>query len=127
MNNTIEQIARRDGRYDPRALVFVHEGLGHTIQAIKELTGYDEDKPRHITGAELARGLARIAMDRWGRLAKIVLAHWGIHSTRDLGEIVYLMIECNWMSAQESDRIEDFDDVFSFDQFFEQHYQIKIS
>lgn len=121
---SIEQVAKEDGRFDPRALKFVFEGLGHTIEKLREEE--DIEHPRHVTGAELAWGLAEQAKKRWGRLAVMVLSHWGIKTTRDWGEIVYLMIRNEWMTSQDTDRIEDFDQVYDFPQVFEKNYHIEI-
>ena len=125
MKSTIEQIAREDGRYDAKALKFVYEGLGRTVQKIREDES-DEGLPRHISGQELALGLAEIAVERWGRLARTVLKHWGIETSRDMGEVVYLMIAHKWMSAQETDTIEDFDNVFDFETMFEKNFVLEI-
>ena len=125
MKKTIEEIAKEDGRYDPRALKFVFEGLATTIDKIREAEG-PESSGRHISGQELSWGLADVAKDRWGRLSAMVLNQWGVHTTRDLGEIVYLMIDYEWMTSQESDTIEDFDDVFDFIEVFEKQYVIEI-
>ena len=122
MSKTLEEIAAEDGRYDAEALRFVYEGLGATIQKIKEAA--DQDQPHHITGDELASGLAKLAIEKWGRLSRMVLNHWGVRTTRDLGEIVYLMIRHQWMTAQETDRIEDFDDVYDFQQVFEKQFNL---
>ena len=128
MKKTIEEIARQDGRYNIKALKFVFDGLGLTIQRIHELHDTDEsDQPHHITGDELANGLAGIAIERWGRLARVVLNYWGLYTTRDLGEIVYLMIDNGWMTAQESDNIEDFDNVFDFETVFEKNFDFDLT
>jgi uncharacterized repeat protein (TIGR04138 family) len=124
MKQTIEEIASEDGRYSAEALKFVYEGLGATIRKIKEAD--DEDQPRHITGAEFSRGLARLAIERWGRLSRMVLNQWGVRTTRDLGEIVYLMINQKWMTAQETDTIEDFDDVYNFEDVFEKQFKFEL-
>ncbi|WP_169852945.1 Minf_1886 family protein [Anaerohalosphaera lusitana] len=124
MKKTIQQIAREDGRYDPKALEFIYEGLGQTVANLKK-DQLPETESRHITGQELAWGLGDLAQQRWGRLAKLVLNQWGLHTTRDFGEIVYLMIGHNWMSAQEEDRIEDFDDVFDFERVFEKEFRFE--
>ena len=55
-----------------------------------------------------------MALERWGKLALMVLNTWGITTTRDFGEIVYTLIDHGWMSAQAKDTIEDFNDVYSF-------------
>jgi len=125
MSKTLEEIAAEDGRYDAEALKFVYEGLGATIQKIKEAA--DQDQPHHISGDELASGLAKLAIEKWGRLSRMVLNHWGVRTTRDLGEIVYLMIRHQWMTAQETDRIEDFDDVYDFQQVFEKQFQFNLN
>jgi uncharacterized repeat protein (TIGR04138 family) len=133
MKQSIEEIAKQDGRYDPRALKFVFDALGTTVQRLRgrpqqaeEEEEGEEPTPHHISGAQLAQGVAAVAMDRWGRLAKMVLNGWGVKTTRDLGEIVYLMIRHEWMTAQETDRIEDFDGVFEFENLFERDYDFEI-
>ncbi|MBL7214481.1 MAG: hypothetical protein ISS71_02250 [Phycisphaerae bacterium] len=125
MKKTIEEIAKKDGRYDARALKFVFEGLAATIDKFRQQENL-EAMPRHITGQELAWGLAETSQKRWGRLAAMVLEHWGVRSTRDFGEIVYLMIESGWMTSQETDTIEDFNHVFDFTEVFEKQYTIDI-
>ncbi len=124
MKETLEQIAQQDGRYDAEALKFVYEGLAATIEKLR--LDEDVEQPRHITGQELAWGLAELAMKKWGRLAGMVLGQWGLHGTRDFGEIVYLMISHGWMTSQETDTIDDFDQVFDFTTVFEQDYKIEI-
>ncbi len=125
MKKNIEQIAEDDGRFDVKALKFIFEGLGMTIRQIRELEE-EQEGLRHIAGEELARGIADLAVERWGRLARLVLNQWGVKTTRDIGEIVYLMIENQWMTAQESDTIEDFDDVFDFEEVFEKNFDFEI-
>ena len=125
MEKTIEKIAHDDGRYDAKALHFVYEGLGQTIQKIREHVETPED--RHITGEELANGLGLLAICKWGKLARLVLNEWGIRNTRDFGEIVYLMIENKWMRSQEADRIEDFDNVFDFKTMFDMNFRFDLS
>ncbi|MBC8378422.1 MAG: hypothetical protein H8E62_04535 [Planctomycetes bacterium] len=124
MKKTIEEIAKEDGRYDVRGLKFVFEGLAATIDKFRQQEDL-EAMPRHITGQELSWGLAEVAQKRWGRLAAMVLGQWGIHSTRDMGEIVYLMIDNGWMSSQDTDTIEDFERVFDFTEVFEKQYTIE--
>jgi uncharacterized repeat protein (TIGR04138 family) len=102
---TLEEISRQDGRYNPKAVRFVYEGLGYTVRKLSA-------QPGHITGRTLCDGLRQLALEKWGRLALLVLNSWGIKTTRDLGEIVYLMIRHKWMRAQPTDSIDDFNDVY---------------
>jgi uncharacterized repeat protein (TIGR04138 family) len=107
MKRTIEEIARETGLYSPTAFKFVYEGLGYTVQNIAK-------EPRHVSGQTLCEGLRRMAVERYGRLAMLVLRSWGIRSTRDFGEIVYTLIDYEWMSAQPTDSIDDFNEVYDF-------------
>jgi len=121
MKKSLESIASEDGRYDAMALKFVYEGLGVTIEKIRR----NQLEKRHISGGELSKGLGDLAMERWGRLSRLVLNRWGVHTTRDLGEIVYLMIANNWMTAQQDDKIDDFDNVYDFERVFEKDFKFE--
>lgn len=113
LRREIEDIAAEDGRFTPEIIKFVYEGLGFTVKNYL-------DEPSHVTGQMLCQGLRDYAIETWGNLAKMVLNSGGVRSTRDFGEIVYLMIENNWMSAQPTDNIEDFDNVYDFESAFTQ-------
>ena len=76
--------------------------------------------PRHVTGRDLCLALKQLAHEQYGRLAKLVLASWGLRSTSDFGEIVYNLIRIGEMSKSDSDRRADFDDVYDFDALVEE-------
>ena len=116
MKKKISQIAREDGRYSSAAIQFVCEGLDRAIKTTS-------DEPRHISGQNLCEELRRSAVNKWGRLAKLVFNVWGIKTTRDFGEIVYLMIEHKWISAQPDDSIEDFNEIYDFDLVFKKEFR----
>jgi len=116
MKKKLEQIAREDGRFSPQALRFVHQGLGYTAKKVVA-------EPGHVSGQALSEGLKRLAVKKWGRLAMLVLNSWGVKTTRDFGEIVYLMIEHKWMSAQPNDTIDDFNDVYDFKAVFKDQFK----
>jgi uncharacterized repeat protein (TIGR04138 family) len=107
MKKKLEEIAKEDGRFSAGALKFVYEGLGYTAK--KAAT-----EPNHVTGQNLCEGLKKLAIEKWGRLAMLVLNRWNIKTTRDFGEIVYLMIKHGWLSVQPTDSIDDFNDVYDF-------------
>ena len=116
MKISLEQIAIEDARYNPRGVKFVYEGLGFTANKIT-------DEPSHVTGQTLCEGLKQLALKKWGRLAMMVLTDWNVNSTRDFGEIVYLLIKHKWMSAQPADTIEDFDNVYDFKTAFKGNFK----
>jgi len=115
MKKNFEQIAKEDSRYNSQAIKFVYEGLSFTVKKITV-------EPRHISGQTLCEGLRKLAVEKWGRLAMLVLNTWGIKTTRDFGEIVYLMIRHKWMSAAETDSIDDFNDVYEFQTVFKNQF-----
>ena len=73
MKKNIGEIAKADERYDVGAIKFVYEGLGYVVKAIREQDEELQDQKRHITGRELCEGLRDLAIEKWGRLARMVL------------------------------------------------------
>lgn len=87
---------------------------------------YEQPRPaRHVSGQELCHALRIMAHEQYGRLAKLVLAEWGIRSTGDFGEIVYNLIKINEMSKSDGDRRSDFDDVYDFDTALVREFAIR--
>jgi len=116
MKKNLEEIAAEDGRFGAPAIRFVYEGLGYTAKNVAT-------EPKHVSGQTLCEGLRKLALEKWGGLALLVLTNWGVKTTRDFGEIVYLMIKHEWMSAQPTDSIDDFDDVYDFHTVFKEQFQ----
>jgi len=116
MKEKLEKIAEEDGRYHVGAIRFVYEGLGYTAKKVAS-------EPHHVSGQVLCNGLSSLALEKWGRLAKLVLNNWDIKTTRDFGEIVYLMIDHKWMSAQPTDTVDDFNDVYDFATVFKNQFE----
>jgi uncharacterized repeat protein (TIGR04138 family) len=113
-DSVIDRLRQRYPCYHETAYLFILSALQFTIERIGE--------PRHISGREMAEGCRDLAIDRWGLMARSVLEFWGIRSTRDLGEIVFALVECGVLVKRDEDRLADFDSVFSFDAAFERHY-----
>ena len=70
----------------------------------------------------MAGAVRDLAIARFGLLARVVLEHWGVHSTEDIGEIVFLLVDHGVLTKEDTDRREDFADVFSFEEVFESEY-----
>jgi uncharacterized repeat protein (TIGR04138 family) len=77
---------------------------------------------RHLTGQQLCEAARVYAMRQYGYLAKTVLGSWGITRTDDIGEIVYNMIAIGQMRKTRTDRREDFNDVYDFDEALSREY-----
>lgn len=106
----IEELIRAQGRYPLDAYRFLHAGLEHAVRRVhgNRCTG----SAQHVSGAELCESLRDLAIEQWGMLASTVLRRWSIHGTRDFGEMVFFLVRLGIWGSQESDRIEDFDNVF---------------
>jgi uncharacterized repeat protein (TIGR04138 family) len=114
---SMEQLILKDGRYPLEAFGFLHDGLTQAVQAIHgEQAGPGQQ--RHVTGRQLCESLRDLAVERWGMLAQVVLGRWNIHETVDFGNMVYLLVENNFMRKTEDDSLEDFRNVFDFDRAF---------
>ena len=112
----IEQVVRQDGRYPLDAYAFLEAALAHAAHKIHGDRGAPGE--RHVSGQQLCESVRELAIRHWGRLARDVLARWDIRQTRDIGEMVFLLVNNGLLTRQESDRIEDFDNVYDFDEAF---------
>lgn len=110
----MKEILQRRSVYKPEAYVFVLQGMRFIQTRL--------NAPRHVTGQEFARALADFARELYGALARSVLAEWGITQTLDFGTIVYDLIEMGQMSKRPEDSVEDFRDVYGFDDEFGEGY-----
>lgn len=111
--DVILQCCRRDARYRFGAYEWLlAEGLEYTTREFLKLT---DKTRRHMSGREIALGLRQLALVQFGPLARDVWEHWGIRATRDWGEVVYNLINAGLLHKTDSDRIEDFDDVYPLD------------
>jgi uncharacterized repeat protein (TIGR04138 family) len=108
------RLREKNPRFHGKAYLFLLSALHHVMENL--------DRPRHISGQELAGGVRELALERYGPMARTVLEHWGIHATEDLGEIVFALVECGILIKQDDDRKEDFRDVFDFEEAFELEY-----
>ena len=81
-------------------------GLNFTVSRLK--------KYRHVTGQELSEGVKDFALREFGPLAQTVLESWGIQATRDIGRVVFALIQEGLLHKNEEDCIEDFNEVYDF-------------
>ena len=110
----MDQIRLREPRYHERAFLFVLSALEFSQTRLPER--------RHISGAELAHACRDLALERYGVLARLVLEHWGIRQTEDIGDIVFALVDLGLLISQTHDSRDDFAGVYEFDQAFERDY-----
>lgn len=110
----MDRIRLRERRYDERAYLFVLAALEYCQQKLTER--------RHITGQELAEGCRDLALERFGVMSRLVLEHWGIKQTGDIGQIVFTLVDLGMLLSQPTDTKQDFEGVFDFERAFERDY-----
>jgi uncharacterized repeat protein (TIGR04138 family) len=108
----IEEIRAKDPRYALRAYEFTRQAVTYASQVVLA-------HGAHVTGPELLEAIRRFAIDRYGLLAADVLQEWGVRTTHDFGEIVFQLVEADLLSKTEDDRLEDFRDVYAFQDAFD--------
>ena len=89
-----------------------------------EAAGGCENLNRHVSGRELCWGLRDFAIQRWGLMARVVLESWKVKTTKDFGRIVFGFIDFNIMQKQPGDRLDDFENVYSFREAFDEVFQV---
>jgi len=55
-------------------------------------------------------------------MARTVLEYWGIRETADVGKMVFALVDCGVLIRQDDDALEDFEEVFDFEDAFERNY-----
>jgi uncharacterized repeat protein (TIGR04138 family) len=111
----IYEICEKAPRFKPQAFFFVFMALAR-CRVTEGLSG-------HVSGKQLLRAFADEARSQYGPMAKAVLNHMGFHSTRDVGDLVFLMVQEGLLSKTDQDSAEDFADGFDFDEEFVQRYE----
>jgi uncharacterized repeat protein (TIGR04138 family) len=56
-------------------------------------------------------------------MAGVVLNQLGLKTTEDFGQIVYLMVEHKWMYARPQDSMDEFKNVYDFEEVFEKNFK----
>jgi uncharacterized repeat protein (TIGR04138 family) len=110
----MDRILLKERRFDERAYLFVLAALEYCQQRLPER--------RHISGRELALACRDLAIERFGVMARLVLDHWGLRSSADIGDVVFTLVELDLLLSQPEDSRDDFVDAFSFDDAFERGY-----
>ena len=114
-DQVVDSILEKDSRYDAKAYTFVREGLDFTLKKGKR-RGHAPN--RHVSGTELLEGLREFTVREFGPMGKMVLNEWGVSSCEDFGAIVFNLVQTGIFGKSETDRLEDFAGVYTFDDAF---------
>jgi uncharacterized repeat protein (TIGR04138 family) len=110
----MDRIRARETRFEEGAYLFVLAALEYAQARLPER--------RHISGRELAEACRDLALQRFGVMARMVLEHWGVRSTADIGDVVFTLVDLGLLISQPTDTRDEFVGVFDFDQAFEREY-----
>jgi uncharacterized repeat protein (TIGR04138 family) len=113
-DSVLARLRGSDEEYHERAYLFVLATIEY-LQSRLEIR-------RHVTGQELAWACRDFAVERFGRLARSVLEHWGVRRTEDIGRIVYALVQAGLLAALPTDREEEFAAVYEFEDAFNADY-----
>ena len=114
LENAILDVAQKHGRYKPNAYRFTLDAVGFTVRALEE--------NRHVSGTELLDGIRRLALDRFGPMAKTVFEQWGVSTTEDFGAIVFQLVDEGLLGKTEQDKMSDFARGYDFDDAFVRNF-----
>jgi uncharacterized repeat protein (TIGR04138 family) len=110
---SVVSILKRDKRFDPHAYFFLQDALDFTLKRIAEA---NDGQVRHVSGPELLLGFRDCALEQFGPMASTLMSEWGLRKCQDVGDMVFHLIEEQVFGKQESDRREDFSEVFDFEE-----------
>jgi uncharacterized repeat protein (TIGR04138 family) len=111
----LDSILAADSRYHRDAYLFLRDALDFTTKQQKKIKG---TVVRHVTGPELLDGVRQYALKEFGPMVTTVFDSWGIHSCEDFGHMVFNLIDAGIFGKTERDSIEDFKNVYDFEEVF---------
>lgn len=109
---SVVSILKRDRRFDPHAYFFLKDALDFTLKRIAESNG---GQARHVSGPELLEGYRDFALEQFGPMASTLMNEWSVRKCQDVGDMVFQLIEEQVFGKQDSDKQEDFSEVFDFE------------
>jgi len=113
--DTLDSIVTSDPRYQRDGYIFLRDALDFTTKQQKKVKGVSV---RHVTGPELLDGVRRYALKEFGPMVMTVFDNWGIRSCEDIGNMVFNLISAGVFGKTEEDSIEDFKNVYDFEEAF---------
>ena len=113
-HETLDQLVANDTRYTREAYGFLREALEFTQKRRRKSSA----ESTHVSANELLGGFREYSLQQFGPMGLTVLEYWGVRSTGDVGRMVFNLIEAGVFGRAEDDRIEDFENGFSFEEAF---------
>lgn len=116
-NEAVAAAMEKNADFRSEGYQFLRESLEATI---KKRTKGKQTQPvsQHVTASELLDGFRKLALKEFGPMAPTVLDYWGIHSCRDIGTMVFHLVESGAFGRTEEDSPEGFNQGFDFHEAF---------
>ena len=111
----VNDITLKDRRFKEDAYYFLNEAV---IFSAEYFSKPDFGADRHLSGPELLDGIREFTLSEFGPMSMTVLKNWGIHTTLDIGHVIFNLIDAGVLSASPQDRLGDFDAVYDFHDAF---------
>lgn len=115
-NEAVAAVVEKDPRFRPEGYQFLHESLEAILK--KRSKGKHSPVSPHVTANELLEGFRTQALKEFGPMASTVLDYWGISCCRDIGQMVFYLVEAGAFGTTEKDSIQDFETGFDFYEAF---------
>ena len=113
----LHRLLASNPRYPREAYELISESIAYTSHML--------GREGHVTGGELCEGARRLALEQFGYLARTVLESWNIRTTADFGRLVYAMIGADLLKKTETDSIDDFTEIYDFQEAFDRDFRIE--
>ncbi|TMQ53159.1 MAG: hypothetical protein E6K77_06745 [Candidatus Eisenbacteria bacterium] len=114
LESALLDLEHKHGRYRANAYRFTLDAVHFTVQTLGEI--------RHVSGEELLEGIRRLALERFGPMAKTVFEQWGIMRTEDFGAIVFQLVDEGLLGKTEKDKLSDFARGYDFNEAFVRNF-----
>ena len=113
---TLDSILKDDKRFKVGAYVFVRMALDWTVK--NAISTNPERRDKHVTAKEFLEGIKEFALQTFGPMSKVLFDEWGVKSCKDIGAIVFNLIDAGALRKTDDDKIEDFYDGYDFEEAF---------
>ena len=113
--DALDSVVANDPRYQRDGYIFLRDALDYTTKQQKKVKGVTV---RHVSGPELLDGVRRYALKEFGPMVTTVFDSWGICACEDIGNMVFNLIGAGVFGKTEEDSIEDFKNVYDFEEAF---------
>ena len=115
-NEAVALAVAQEEKYRPEGYQFLRESLEATLK--KRSKSKQKSPSTHVSAGELLEGFRVLTLKEFGPMAPLVLEYWGITSCRDIGRMVFLLVEAGALGRTENDSINDFEKGYDFHEAF---------